>query len=414
MEELLNKERHPYLSAIIVIFAFVYLFFYQLAYPFNPAFFLYIIFGVCLVLLFLVQKIRLDLQIWLFLACCVTALLGMISTHDVDAGKRETQILFVVLIFLLVNRSCIGLNAKLKKTIHIGSFLVLCGIYLQYLLQGTFNAWMQTILRSDCYRQLMWSYTVDNAYAGFSAYTVDAAFFTALIFGGYALRLFGCFPQKKSNLFRDILFAVLSLFAVFMTSKRGIFVGMLLAFLLTLYLMRKVSRHIMQKILLTLLFFCIGIVVLYFTNDIARNFLNRFLVGGDITTGRVVIYAAAFRNLLSGNIMIGFGTGATYALHSSGMHNIYLQLLYDHGFIGMIPYIAFFVYNFKKAYAQNNSMSLYVQLLMLIYGMSGNPLYSNMILITYVVYSTFYRNETLPDTSEQKDPIKKNRYEIPN
>ena len=407
MEELSNKDRHPFLSAGIVFFTFIYLFFYQLNYPFNPAFFLYIIFGFCLVLLVFIKKIHLNLQIWLLLGCCVTALSGMLYTPEVEAGKRETLILFVVLVFLLANRSSSRLNAKLKKCIFVGSVLVLCGIYLQYFLQATFNAWMRELLRSDCYHQLMWSFRVDNAYAGFSAYTVDAAFFTALLFGIYSLRMFGCLQQNKPKYIHDILFTVLTLFAVFMTSKRGIFVGMFFALLLTLYLMQRISKRTMLKIMVVFLFFCIGIVVFYFTNDIVRNFLNRFLVNDDITTGRVVIYAAALQNLFRGNFMVGFGTGATYGLYSSGMHNIYLQILYDHGFLGLIPYLAFFVYNLKKARESGDIISIYVQLLMLIYGMSGNPLYSNMILMTYLVYTTFHPGKSHSDTYEQENSFPK-------
>ena len=380
------RVKYPIASFGAILFTIIYIFFYQLQYPFGVAILLYIAFGFYAIVILHDGKLKMDKQVLLFLAVIVVSLLGLLYTDNSADGGREAILMIVMLVILWGNKGDLGMNAKLVRVIHGASFIVLAGIYLQYMMPDTFNAVMESVLRSDCYEQLMWSLQVDEAYAGFSAYTVDAAFFAAIIFGLSFMKLFGFTNRKSWAFIVNIVVTIMSVFAVLLTSKRGIAVGMILGVFGTMIVMRTLSPHASRRIALAIVVAVVLGVVLFNQNEIARNFVGRFTSSDDITTGRSVMYTLALSKLRGLDLLFGFGTGATYSLFDSGLHNIYLQLLYDHGLFGLIPYLAFFVYNLYLAYRANAVDSLYVQLVMLIYGMSGNPIYSNSIFIVYLCY----------------------------
>ena len=204
--------------------------------------------------------------------------------------------------------------------------------------------------------------------------------------------------NNKSRLRKIILLilAFLSVFVVILTSKRGLIVAMLAAIALTVMIGKKKSP---KTILAFGAIIVVGIFLVYYiasTNTTVDLFLRRFDVSEsrDITTGRTDMWLGALETFGNTNPLIGKGTGATYTIEDAGMHNIYLQIFYDHGIIGFLIYVVFFVYNLRKAIINNDSHSLFIQFVMLIYGISGNPIYSNSFFITYITYTVFNYQES--------------------
>lgn len=97
------------------------------------------------------------------------------------------------------------------------------------------------------------------------------------------------------------------------------------------------------------------------------------------------------------------GTGSAYDIYETGLHNIYLQILYDHGLLGLIVYLAFFAYNLFMAIKRRDSMSIFVQCLILTYGVSGNPIYSNSFFFAYIIFSTAVANTTCDDAEGSEE-----------
>lgn len=126
-----------------------------------------------------------------------------------------------------------------------------------------------------------------------------------------------------------------------------------------------------------------------FTNDYIVAFMGRFS-GSNITTGRNVFYKNAISDFLRGNFLtyfFGKGTGTAYLINNTGLHNVYLQILYDHGILGIILYAAFFVLNLKDAIQNRYFYSMCLQIMFLAYCMTGNPLYDYYFFIPYLIYS---------------------------
>ena len=187
------------------------------------------------------------------------------------------------------------------------------------------NTVLRSLLRADSYEHLMWSYTVDKAYAGFSAYTADAAYFCATLFG---FVFFEKILQKSVTGRKKIVYyavMILSIFCIFLTSKRGIAVALLIALIVTYLTWEKVSARTIIGIII-LISLCGAILyVLYAQNAIVHAFFQRFdLADGDLTTGRSDIWKEALDGLQ--NDIFGMGTGSAYRIYDTGLHNIYLQL----------------------------------------------------------------------------------------
>lgn len=364
----------------------LYVFCYQFAYPFSSTFFLYIAFAGLVVWLFFGQKIYLSTQMLLMGLVTLVSAVGVIYTDNPAKGNREAILTAVTFVFLIALAQDNTLLGKLKKIVCVCSFVVLFGVMFQYLFSDAVNSLLGNLLRTDCYEHLMWSYTVDGAYAGFSAYTADAAYFVAVLFG---FMIFGWLKNPEMPIWNTVFRLVvggLSVFAVILTSKRGVAVALLIALVMTYMIWKRVSAKTMVKMILLIVACAIVLFLVSQQNAIVRVFIERFdSADGDITTGRSEIWKRAIEAFR--NAIFGMGTGSAYTVYDAGLHNIYLQLFYDHGVIGALVYVMFFLYNLVGAIRRREPMSIYVQLLMLVYGMSGNPIYSNSFFIIYVIFS---------------------------
>ena len=159
------------------------------------------------------------------------------------------------------------------------------------------------------------------------------------------------------------------------------------SFVFTYMLWKKASFKTIVTICTVLVLSYILVIILEKNNEAIGHFLARFDTSenGDITTGRTKIWAIALNHLT--NVVFGMGTGSTNTILKNGCHNIYLQLLYEHGFIGLTIYIYFFAYNLKNAIKRKEPFSMYVQLVLLVYGISGNPIYSTSFFVIYIICS---------------------------
>ena len=384
--DLSKKIKNGFLACPAMVSLMLYVFFYQLAYPFSSTLFLYTAFAFFVIWLIVGLKICLSVQmLWMGLVTLVSVI-GTLYTNNPEKGNREAILTAVTFVFLVALAQDNILRYKLKKILYYFSLIVLIGIILQFLLGNTMNAFLRFLLRSDSYERLIWSYNVDKAYAGFSAYTADAAYFCATLFG---FMLFEKTLPEKSALWKKILrFAVmlLSVFCIFLTSKRGVAVALMFALIVAYVVWKKLSVKTVIQIILLMLLCGAVLFVLYNQNAVVHAFLQRFApTDSDITTGRSDIWRLAVNTLQ--DEMFGMGTGSAYLIYDNGLHNIYLQLFYDHGIIGAGIYIAFFLYNLALAINLKEPMQIYIQVLMLVYGMSGNPIYTNSFFIIYVIFS---------------------------
>ena len=250
----------------------------------------------------------------------------------------------------------------------------------------------------------MWSFDVDGTFTGITSSVSMASFSMAIVFFEAIRNILDKTPtqsdRREKHLiiakYINIIIAGIALFGIILTSKRGIFIATIIALMVTCILDKNISvkRVNKYKILGTIILVSLLLILGFYlatTNEYVINFLKRF-TGNNITTGRDVFYENAWKDFSSGNIftcLIGKGTASAYLINKTGLHNVYLQILYDHGIIGLIIYLSFFVINLKNALCNGYFYSICMQIVFLVYCMSGNPLYDYFFFIPYLLYTCY-------------------------
>lgn len=396
----ISAEKFSMTTCLTVLFGTVYIFLFQMKLPFNSNFLLY---GMLITMFFSVikrKKLYVNLQTLLFGFVAFISFVGIFYSSLFSRGLEEA-VLFIIyfLIFLLGNLNE-NLIKKFIKWCGIFSLIVSLSVIIQSLIPDSFLSFASKIMKTSCLENLSDSYSVDGAYAGISAYTVNAAFFAVV---GFVQAFVNIFEKKTYKLHKKAfilnLFAMLiSFYAIILTSKRGIFIGLIVSIILSLSVIYRKHGSIF-KILIVLLALFILIYVLYSTNSFITHFVDRFNNAKDFTTGRDVIYREVLNYFDEGNVFFGNGTASTYKVVEYGAHNIYLQILNDHGVLLGFPYLVLFIFNLFTAIKKHAVASIFIECLFLIYGFSGNPLYTSMFMLIYVFY-VLYANLNLKRNEE--------------
>ena len=403
MIEKKNQNKHRMLSIWIIVCGLLYIFAYQFKLPFKADTFLYGMVVGLVAMTYFMEKIILSNQLVLFILVVISSFIGLSYTTMPSEGLREA-ILFtffsVVFWLSLTNSDFIRLFIK---WIYIVSIIVVLSSILHFLAPLWFNAIMSQVMREDAYEQLMWSFTIDTTFAGLAAYTSNATFAAAIVFGNSFLNMTN---KKETPIIKskslNIVLLVLSMFSIIICSKRGIFVATIVALIVLMFYLYRGRDFLLKFLGIAVLFFVV-LIILYNTNEFVSTFLNRF-TGDDIMTGRDTIYKTLMADFGESNFLIGRGTAATYELSEEGAHNIYIQILFDHGIIFSVPYYILLIYNFYLAFKNKCPLSIFVQTMFLVYGLSGNPLYSNMFMMIYV-YHVLYATkmpEIVKNTNKQQ------------
>ena len=381
------QNKHRILSACIIVCGLIYIFAYQFKLPFAASTLLYgVVAGLVLIAL-IDGRVEISVPGILFVAVAISAFIGLIYTTMPTEGKRETILFTMFAGIAVLSMANPALIRSFVKWVYLISIVIVLSSILQFIAPNWFNPQMGKIMRSDAYYRFRWSYFIDDAYAGLSAYTPNTTFSAAIVVGYSFLNLtnYEKTPIIKNKILNMVLLC-LSMFCIMICSKRGIFVATLAAWVvLILYLYR--GRNLFFKFVGFAVLVAGILVVLYHVNDSVAAFLDRF-TGEDVLTGRDEIYESLLKDLGEGNLFLGRGTGATYLLAESGAHNIYLQILYDHG-VFSVPYFILLIYNYYLAFKNKCPISIFVQTMFLVYGLSGNPLYSNMFMLIYI-YCVLY------------------------
>lgn len=376
-------------NLVITASCLMYIFLFQLNYPFSADLLLYVAAAMLCITLLSIGKINIVPQTVLLAGVVVVSFVGVVYTDMPTEGLREAILFCLFFCIFLLARANYKLVESFLKWVYFAAIAATATSLLQSVVPGWFNSFIKPFLRKDCYEQLMWSYEVDNAYAGIAAYTANAAFFAAIVFGQSFLNLYedkDMRPIKNKTV--NILLMVLSLYTVILNSKRGVFLAVVGAFILLLAAVYY-KRQYLVKIIFALLLGAAAIVLMYNVSDTIAAFVDRFIKTDNFLSGRDRLYSSLWNNFLDGNIFLGEGTGSSYRLASSGAHNIYIQIIHDHGILFSWVFLAYLFYNYYKAFKNKAYISIFIQGVFLIYGMSGNPLYSNMYMLAYIFYTLY-------------------------
>lgn len=172
--------------------------------------------------------------------------------------------------------------------------------------------------------------------------------------------------RNKKKLFLSYSYLFLTLWALFLTNKRGALLWGLCSITFIFLckewkINKKISLTIIKGTILgSFIYFIINIFYKY--SSIAQNVLQRFTIqnNNDITSGRTELSREALQHIFEHPI--GIGINAYSALYGENVHNDFLQLIAEIGLLGMIFFFAFYLcilWKGIKKYFQNNSCNDY-------------------------------------------------------
>lgn len=378
-----KQNKHPVLSSFTVVCGLMYIFAYQFKLPFESDVFLYGMALATLAMNFLDGSITLKESFLPFILVAVASFLGVTYTTMPSEGLREAILFAFFACLFIFSYSKRNLTQLFIKWVYYVSIVVVLSSIIQFIFPEWFNDLMQQFMKDDPYERLMWSFEVDNTFAGLCAYTPNTTFSAAIVFGISFLNI----ADKKEkpiwkNQLLNLALIAISVFSIVICSKRGIFVAAFAGFAVLMFYLY-IGKNFVFKFIGCVLLSVAIFVLLYRTNDFVAEFLNRF-VSDDFMTGRDLIYKDLLTAFVDGNVLFGRGTASTYEIAEAGAHNIYIQILCDHGIVLSIPYFVLLIQNYRLAFKNKCPISIFIQTLFLVYGLSGNPLYSNMFMLIYV------------------------------
>lgn len=234
---------------------------------------------------------------------------------------------------------------------------------------------------------------------------------TAILFAKY----FSDGKLEKKDLFMLLVF----LAALMLTGKRTLFIIVIAAFAVFM-LLSNLKGKTFKTISVIIIAICVLFVIMMFIPK-AANIFERFMDRENVESlGNREPLWVYMRMMISEFPVFGAGMGSynQYSFDhglrvadnkwSFNGHNCYLQVLSEMGIVGSAIFLLFviaaFVYTINTIKKFRNDrdgrymsfFSLYIQIMMIIYSLTGNPIYSRQILFIWVfsIGMVLYLNKT--------------------
>lgn len=375
---------------------FILVFFLFFSYALVSLQLIFAIIAVGVVVIFFIKKfdesisISLEDQIWLL--CIVITVIGLIRTPSIN---ESGVFLGFILVFVLLK---IGLsNLEDWKEVFIKGSLFFSSIHVFSTLIQYFNPQIVKrvtgfILPDAAYNVNSYQLSVGK-YAGITSQVGANAFFITIF-----LAIIFCYlVENKKKKFVAVILLIVGFIALLLTTKRGLLLFNITT-LITIVLITKFRKFKKgNKIILFLLVMLIvGLLIVTGVSLISNSSLwSQLFIDDDITSGRMGIYSSTLE-LVKSAPLIGNGLSSVEYKIGIKTHNIYLQLWAELGLIGLVTYLLAMVVTLrnsiklyfditKEEYKKFILVSIYIQIIFLLYGLTGNVLYDYFILGIYMI-----------------------------
>jgi O-antigen ligase len=300
--------------------------------------------------------------------------------------------LFIIGFFLIFVNSW---QKIIIKYIYLGSLIHVLFTFLSFLFTNFFSKYIIIFFPGNII-DTYFRFLSLGVYSGITDQTGTNGYFIS-----YAIMISFIYlitnNKKKNNI--NLLFFVLSVFAMLLTGKRGHFLASLISiFFVTIFYYRTKKKKFLKKILfITFILTLIIMFSLILIPDLQKVLVRYIPDDGDYTSGRINLYRNAIE-MIGEKPILGWG-GNTYGnIYGISVHNTYLQLFLENGVLAFLLFIFILLFNFmytinfsKKVMLNNRAhdisltFSLYFQLFFIIRNFIASSYYYNFVLIIYII-----------------------------
>ncbi len=404
MQKLNNIRRYKFVSNNIFFIILLSLLFIQNLFAFltnSLQYGLYIVF--LFSLLTITNKIVIGVKEKLLIIIIFYTMIGVINSHNPSfALSQLIRLIFMFVVSLLVSNLSASNKNSIVKMYWLFAIFSSISVLIQIIFPVQFNGFLFKFV-SDDYKEMIRIFDNWKIFSGIVVVDNYSAFLSSFLLAITLISLM--IREKKYNnviiypKYISSFLIIIAFIALLASAKRGIIVATIvsISFVFMIYLKYYIGRNkeklkIVFIIFITFLLLIIVIYILYIKTSLLQVIIYK-TSRSDISTGRFELYRKILDATSSQNIIFGNGLGNLSNTIGTSSHNIYLQLLYEQGLLGLFLYIIFFLNNIlltiKRIRITKRILpfySLMVQVLFLIYGMTGNPLYNIFFMFNYFIF----------------------------
>lgn len=239
----------------------------------------------------------------------------------------------------------------------------------------------------------------NGAYAGINGQTSQNGFFISFFM---AFVIINIFSNRKKTL--NYILLIFTMIALILTQKRSFLLGNTIAALVLFWSNTLSDKNKVRKVFaLAVIIFIAYLVFSY--HPATKGLIEKMTAlenAGDITNGR----SASWKDTLEiwkRYPVFGVGANSLVNVYDLSSHNVYLQTLAEMGLLGAASYVILLLTTLKNTFdiyqimLRNNlfdekdkricGVSLYIQVLFIIYSFFGNPLYGISFILPYTLFT---------------------------
>lgn len=236
--------------------------------------------------------------------------------------------------------------------------------------------------------QIVESLYKNKYYTGITVQAAVSGLFATILIG---ISLTKILTKDKRKYF-NIIAIIIGIVALLLSKKRAFLVVTIISSIMIIFIYNRDKKNrVFKNILICGVIFMIMTIALMVIPE-TKNLVDRFINNDRLLSGRDVMYEEMF-HWYEQNKLFGIGLGTATEQFGYGGHNIYLQMLAECGSIGFCLFVLYminmFIINIKIVIKNKNKnavvlLSVFMQTALIIYGITGNPIYDYTFLTIFL------------------------------
>lgn len=329
-------------------------------------------------------------------------LAGVVSTLLTRSRGGSLRFMYLMIAYFLIRillDNEYNWQSLFVKLTYFFSFLCVAATLLSYVLPDVMLKIAELLFEGDIltvYKSLF----SRGAYAGITGQTSLNGFFISIFIAFVVGQLIN--GNKKYTTYIMLAFGVI---ALLMTQKRSFLVANIFS-VLVLFWRNAISDSKRSKRIFRFIVLGAVIFLVFRYSPAAREIMEKFHVlddAGDTSNGRYELWQLTF-DIWKQNPVLGAGAGALANSYGIATHNSYIQVLAEMGIAGFISFISLLLVTLSKSFKKyefllnskyisekdkkNCGISIYIQVLFIVYSFFGNPLHGISFMMPYVMFTS--------------------------